>query len=56
MYLFLERLITEVLPKIMKTDPALLITGGVDRRLQRTIMKVANFQISDYEHVPLNTI
>jgi len=35
-YLFLERLLTEVLPKIGITDPALLMTGAADRRLQRT--------------------
>jgi len=36
MYLFLERLLTEVIPKIGITDPALLTTGAADRRLQRT--------------------
>ncbi len=35
-YLFLERLLTEVIPKIGIADPALLITGAADRRLQRT--------------------
>lgn len=52
MYLFLERLLTEVIPKVIKTDPATLITGAADRRYQRTSMKVANFKIGNYERVP----
>ena len=51
MYLFLERLLTEVIPKVIKTDPATLITGAADRRYQRTSMKVANFKIGNYERV-----
>ena len=37
-------------------DPAVLITSAVDRRLQRTSMKVADFKISDYRQVPLSAI
>jgi ribosomal protein L5 len=55
MYLFLERLLTEVIPKIMKTDPATLSTGAADRRYQRTSMKVANFEVGNCERVPLTT-
>ena len=55
-YFFLERLLTEVLPKIIKTDPAVLITSTSDRRLQRTFIKVANFKIEDFKHVPFDTI
>ena len=56
MYLFLERLLTEVIPKVMKTDPATLITGAADRRLQRTSIKVADFKVGDFKAVPLNTM
>ena len=55
-YFFLERLLSEVLPKVIKMDPAVLITSAVDRRLQRTSMKVADFKISDYRQVPLSAI
>ena len=48
MYLFLERLLTEVIPKVIKTDPATLITGAADRRYQRTSTKVANFKIGRF--------
>jgi ribosomal protein L5 len=56
MYLFLERLLLEVIPKVMKTDPATLITGAADRRLQRTSLKVANLQVGNCERVPLDTM
>jgi len=47
MYLFLERLLTEVIPKVIKTDPATLMTSTSDRRLQRTSTKLANFETGD---------
>jgi ribosomal protein L5 len=47
MYLFLERLLTEVIPKVIKTDPATLMTSTPDRRLQRTSTKLANFETGD---------
>jgi len=56
MYLFLERLLTEVIPKVMKTDSATLITGAADRRLQRTSIKVADFKVGDFKAVPLDTM
>ena len=56
MYLFLERLLTEVIPKIITTDPAALITSAADRRLQKTSMKVANLYTLDTKKVPLKNM
>ena len=53
MYFFLERLLTEVLPKVIKTDPATLNTSAADRRYQRTSLKVANLEVGKFKHVPL---
>lgn len=55
-YLFLERLLTEIIPKVIKTDPATLLTNSTDRRYQRTSLKVANLKVGDFERVPFDTI
>jgi ribosomal protein L5 len=52
MYSFLERLLTEVIPKVMKTDLATLVTGSSDRRLQKSSVKLANFQIGKPQRIP----
>lgn len=54
MFSFLERLLTDVIPKIMKTDLASLVTGSSDRRLQQSSMKLSNFKVKD-EPIKLTT-
>jgi hypothetical protein len=51
MYSFLERLLTEVIPKVMKTDLATLVTGSSDRRLQQSSMKLSNFEIPPVKRI-----
>jgi ribosomal protein L5 len=52
MYSFLERLLIEVIPKVMKTDLATLVTGSSDRRLQQSSVKLANFRIGKPQRIP----
>ena len=47
MYFFIERLLTEILPKVIRIDKAVLTSGSnsSNRHLHKNLLKLANFEL-----------
>ena len=47
MYFFIERLLTEILPKVMRIDKAVLTSGSnsSNRHLHKNLLKLSNFKL-----------
>ena len=47
MYFFIERLLTEILPKVIRIDKAVLTSGSKssNRHLHKNLLKLANFEL-----------
>jgi len=47
MYFFIERLLTEILPKVMRIDKAVLTSGSnsSNRHLHKNLLKLSNFEL-----------